>query len=261
MPTPVTNPKVRYMGLEIYQEAGASVREEAAALVNNVSAKDIENYVKVAREKAQDGGCFHLLPDCGIDFDDDMPGMSGGLTDKCFPLRIPEGDSTWGSIRERLFGPNYDDLARKVGKAAEQEAVSKLSPEERRKYEEEKAAMEAYYERQFTRMSLLDHNELPPHTPTLDKVSKDAAQIENAARERVIDNLTPDERARYEEERRRYDEASNSRWDGDDLMMCIYRPMPQAGPMMREVERRTAGVIRSHSYGNYRNPTVCKELT
>lgn len=251
------------MGLEIYQETGAAVRDEAAALVNNVSAKDIESYVKVAREKVQGGGCFDVLPKCGIDFDDDMPGVSGDLSDKCFPLgiRIPEGDSTWGSIRERLFGSNYDDLTRKVDKAAEREAVSKLSPEERRKYEEEKAALEAYKERQFTRMCLFDAYELPPDTPTMDKVSKDAEQIENAAREKVIDNLTPDERARYEEERRKYEEASNFRWNGDDLMMCIYRPMPEAGPMMREVERRTAGVIRSHSYGNYRNPTVCKELT
>jgi len=249
------------MGLEVYQEAGASVREEAAALVNNVSAKDMENYVKEAREKAQDGGCFHLLPNCGIDFDDDMPGMSGDSIDKCFPVRIPEGDSTWGSIRERLFGSNYDDLNRKVDKAAEREALSKLSPEERRKYEEEKAAMEAYNERQFTRSCLLDVYEPRPHTPTMDKVSKEAAEIENAARNKVIENLTPEERSRYEAERRRYDEANDFRWDRDDLMMCIYRPMPEAGPMMREVERRTAGVIRSHSYGNYQNPTVCKELT
>jgi len=248
------------MGFEVYQEAGASVRDDISSLVHQIPKQDIEKFTNEIKEKLNCGGCFSVLPD--IELEDDMPSFSRDRADKCIPdfFRRPDGDDTWGGIRERFFGPNYDDLARKVDRAAQREALSKLSPEERKKYEEEKAALDDYYDRHFSRMCLIDVHEKPPHTPTLDKVNREASQIEQAARKEVLEHLTPEERIKYEEEKRKYDEASRFSWDKDDLMMCIYRPLPQAGPMMKEVERRTASVIRSHSYGEYHEIPVCKTL-
>ncbi len=244
------------MVFETSQESCASAIKDVEPLCNQIKFEDIRAYNS---DKLNQGrGCTGFLPDCTVDFD--KHGVTAA-TDKCFPIRIgirrPEDglSEPIDEIRDLLFGSSYYNLQAKVSRAAEREAVSKLSPEDQKKYQQEKEAMEEYQRHRSMLACLIDFDDPPPVTPTMDKVNKRAHEIEQQARDHVLAHMTPEERKQYEEEQRKYNDYSD--WDRIPITATVYRPAPTPGPMMREVERRTAGAIRSRAYTD-QPVVVCK---
>ena len=238
------------MVFETRQESSASLCKDVDFSLSKVTSQDIDEYTKL-QKPFQDGGCAGFLPDCAVvDFDKKFIGIKNPM-DKYFPISIDERPSygiDGGIGIPDVFRKNsYFDLTTRVNETAQSEALAHLSPCERKQYEAEKSAMEAYERRQMMLMSLIGSDEPPPHTPTLDKVHMQTRQIEQQARDHVLAHMTPTEQAQLKEEERQYYENMNSDWNKLDRMM-LYIHHPQPGPMMKEVEQRTVGAIRSHAY-------------
>jgi hypothetical protein len=226
------------MPFEANQEGAAATHLDASHLLKCISPEEIRAFQKNDMQFAGKT-CSGVLPDCTIDF-------GAGVADSSlYLLHRTDEPGVFSRIRERLFGSNHDDLMRRTDRAAEQEALSKLSPKERQQYEAEKRSLEEYERRQGSMMSLVPTGEKPPATPTMDKVHQQAQKIECAARQYVIEHMTPEERRQLEKEQKEFD-AQSRRRSGTPYDATIYVPVPEPGPMMREVEKRTGNAIKLH---------------
>ena len=230
------------MTFEANQEGAAATRLDGSHLLTSISIDEIRAFQKNDTQVAGKF-CSGVLPECTIDFGTGAAGQDFSL----YLLHSTEEPGVFIRVRERLFGSNHDDLSRCTDRAAQQEALSKLSPQERRQYDSERRSLEEYERRQNSMMSLVPVNEKPPATPTMDKVHQQAEKIESAARQYVIEHMTPEERKQLEKEQEEYD-AQSRRRGGTPYDADIYVPVPKPGPMMREVERRTGEAINAHSY-------------
>lgn len=235
---------------EANHESYKAACPEVSSLIDKMDRLAPDDINRYHYPKIENHGCGGILPDCTI--------VDGGGKWGPIDLQIPgrriympeEGgiSDVLSTIREKIFGSNFNDLNKKVEKAADKEALAGLTPEERQKYEAEKKALESYERRQMTALCYQEHPEEPPATPTMDKVGKRAAEIEAEARQQVMAHMTPQERAQYEQEKRNCEKLPD--WQDDDPRaetVHMYRP-PEPGPMMRELEKRTAAAIQSHTY-------------